>query len=182
EVGACAAVLLRHAHAQEPDVGEARQQRAREAVLAIPLRGVGCDLGLGDLTSEGLDRPLLRRQLEVHGGTINPMRWAALGLGIVLLTGCGFHAASPESVVRAWSASLNRNDNEGAARLFADGAKVIQDGETTLETHADAVSWNAGLPCGGRITSLQQHGDQVSATFALTDRPHHLCGGPGQAA
>jgi hypothetical protein len=110
------------------------------------------------------------------------MKWALLAVAATALAGCGSHPASPESVVRAWSASLDRNDNEGAARLFVDGATVIQNGELTLDTHADAVTWNAGLPCGGVITSLQKHGDQVTAVFRLTERPHHECDAPGQPA
>jgi limonene-1,2-epoxide hydrolase len=110
------------------------------------------------------------------------VRCVLLAVVATALVGCGSHSASPENVVRAWSASLDRNDNEAAARLFADGAKVIQNGELTLDTHADAVTWNAGLPCGGVITSVQKHGDQVTATFRLTERPHHRCDALGQPA
>ena len=37
-----------------------------EAVVAIPRRGVGDDLGLGQLAGEPLDLPLIGGELEVH--------------------------------------------------------------------------------------------------------------------
>lgn len=85
--------------------------------------------------------------------------------------------------MRAWSAALDRNDNERAARLFANGAQIVQNGEQTLSTHADAVRWNAGLPCGGRISRLEVHGtDEVLAIFELQERPQHRCDGAGSRA
>jgi SnoaL-like domain len=112
------------------------------------------------------------------------MRWTAIILTALALVGCGGHkSASPEQVAREWSAALNRGDNEAAARLFADGALIVQNGSETLQSHADAVRWNAGLPCGGRITGLEQHGqDEVVAQFELTERPRHSCDAPGGAA
>jgi limonene-1,2-epoxide hydrolase len=109
----------------------------------------------------------------------------AILLGLLALTACGEKkAASAPEVVRAWSAALDRNDNEHAARLFADGAQVIQNGETILATHADALRWNAALPCGGRISHLEVRGkDQVLAIFQLEERPQHRCdANGGQAA
>jgi len=105
-------------------------------------------------------------------------------LALLLLTGCSGHkAASASEVARAWSAALNRDDNEAAARLFASGAEVVQNGGMILQTHADAVRWNAGLPCGGRITSLQPRGKEaVLAVFQLTDRPQHQCDATGGRA
>ncbi len=113
------------------------------------------------------------------------MRLAAILLGLLALTACGGQkAASPTEVVRAWSAALDRNDNDAAGRLFADAAQVIQNGAlTTLPTHAAAVRWNSLLPCGGEITSLEVHGNQqVVAVFKLTERPRHTCDAPGEQA
>ena len=85
--------------------------------------------------------------------------------------------------MRAWSAALDANDNEHAARLFADDAQIVQNGEQILQTHADAVRWNAGLPCGGRISHLELHGDdEVLAIFELRNRPQHRCDGLGSQA
>lgn len=106
-------------------------------------------------------------------------------LVLLSLTACGGKkAASAPDVVRAWSAALDRNDNEQAARLFAPGALVVQNGELTLSTHADAVRWNAGLPCGGRISHLDVHGkSEVLVVFELQPRPQHRCdSNGGQAA
>ena len=49
EVGAGAAVLLRHAHAHQPELGELRVEIVRETVLAIPVRGVRLDLRLREI-------------------------------------------------------------------------------------------------------------------------------------
>jgi hypothetical protein len=113
------------------------------------------------------------------------MRLSATLLVLLALTACGGQkTASAPDVVRAWSAALDRNDNERAARLFAHGAQVVQNGELTLATHADAVRWNAGLPCGGRISHLEVQGTgQVLAVFELQPRPQHRCdSNGGQAA
>jgi hypothetical protein len=112
------------------------------------------------------------------------VRWTALALAALALTGCGGHkTADAATVARAWSAAIDRNDNEAAARLFDDGAQVVQDGFLTFQTHADAVRWNAALPCGGRITHLEAHGkDEVVAQFELTERPQHSCDAPGGVA
>jgi hypothetical protein len=106
-------------------------------------------------------------------------------LGAVLaLTACGGHnSPSAESVARAWSAALDRSDNEAAASLFADGAQVIQSDETVLASHADAVTWNAALPCGGRIEKvIQRAPDEVLVVFLLGERPRHTCDAPGADA
>jgi limonene-1,2-epoxide hydrolase len=112
------------------------------------------------------------------------MRFAVVTVAVIALTACGGHAASsPESVARAWSAALDRNDNEAAGRLFADGAQVVQGAEIVLQDHADAVQWNALLPCGGTITSVTANGrDQVLVIFKLTERPRHRCDAPGAKA
>jgi limonene-1,2-epoxide hydrolase len=113
------------------------------------------------------------------------MRLAAIMLALLALTACGGHhkTTSPGEVVRAWSAALDRNDSEAGARLFADGARVIQGDVQTLATHSDAVQWNASLPCGGTITLLEPRSNgEVLAVFSLTDRPGHLCDGPGDQA
>jgi hypothetical protein len=113
------------------------------------------------------------------------MRLVATLLAVLALTACGggSSSASAPEVVRAWSAALDRNDNEHAARLFADGAQIVQNGEEILLTHADAVRWNAGLPCGGRISHLVLHGkSQVLAIFELRNRPHHRCDAVGGQA
>ena len=99
------------------------------------------------------------------------------------LAGCGSTPPSPESVVRAWSQELNTGDNADAAKLFAPGAEIVQAGTTLrLDTQAEALAWNAALPCSGRIVSIKTNGDTTSATFILGDRPKRTCDGPGQRA
>jgi hypothetical protein len=78
---------------------------------------------------------------------------------------------------------VNAGHDDEAADLFAPGARVVQgDRLFVLRTHRDAVNWNAGLPCSGRVVSIKRRGDLVTATFLLGERPHHLCDGPGAEA
>jgi limonene-1,2-epoxide hydrolase len=99
------------------------------------------------------------------------------------LAGCGSTPPSPESVVRAWSQELNTGDNQAAAKLFAPDAEIVQAGTTLrLHTQAEAVAWNAALPCSGRIVSIKTSGDTTRATFILGDREKSKCDGPGQRA
>ncbi|MDX6513596.1 MAG: hypothetical protein QOE36_3100 [Gaiellaceae bacterium] len=109
---------------------------------------------------------------------------AAAAILLVALGGCGSHGAdSPATVVRAWSHALNTGDNVAAAALFARGAAVIQgQEELQLRTRADAVRWNAALPCSGKIVALVVKGETVTATFLLGDRPSSPCDGPGRRA
>jgi limonene-1,2-epoxide hydrolase len=113
---------------------------------------------------------------------LRPQLALLLIFGLVLAA-CGSKPPSPESVVRAWSEELNQGDNQAAAKLFAPGAEVVQAGTTRrLETQAQAVAWNAALPCSGRIVSIKTHGDTTTATFVLGDRQQRKCDGPGRRA
>src|SRR5437016_8491939 len=99
------------------------------------------------------------------------------------LAGCGSTPPSAESVVRAWSQQLNVGDNQGAAKLFAPGAEIVQAGTTLrLNTQAEAIAWNAALPCSGRIVSIKSSGNSTRATFVLGNRQKSKCDGPGQKA
>jgi limonene-1,2-epoxide hydrolase len=107
---------------------------------------------------------------------------APLG-AVALLTGCGSGSPSAESVVRAWSAALNQDDNNTAASLFAKNAEVVQNGQVlTLRDRHDALAWNSALPCSGRIVSIHTRGQTATATFVLGDRQHSRCDGPGEKA
>ena len=107
----------------------------------------------------------------------------AIGVVAALaLAGCGTSSSSPEAVVRAWSAALNRGDNESAADLFAADARIIQGDEQRLHGHDDAVAWNASLPCSGRIVALEPRRERVTVTFVLGDRTTSRCDGPGARA
>ena len=102
---------------------------------------------------------------------------------LALLAGCGGGRPSPSSIVRAWSKALDAGDNDAAADLFAPNAQVVQGSVVTrLRTHADAIVWNAGLPCSGKIVALSTSGATVTATFLLGDRPTSACDGPGHRA
>jgi hypothetical protein len=102
---------------------------------------------------------------------------------LLLLTACGGGDPSPESVARAWSESVNSNDDDGAARLFAPGARVVQgDVVRRLDTLAEARAWHSTLPCAGRIAALRARGETVRVTFVLYDRQRRECDAPGERA
>jgi hypothetical protein len=105
-------------------------------------------------------------------------------LAAAVVGGCGGHASrSPADVARSWSAALDRNDNDAAGLLFADGARIVQNGELVLANHADAVQWNRSLPCGGTIISVSPRGKtDVLVVFRLGERPRHRCDSPGSRA
>ena len=65
--------------------------------------------------------------------------------------------------------------------MFAVGAKVIAgDSIRILRNRDQAVAFNAGLPCSGRIVKLKAAGAEVTATFELADRATHRCHGVGE--
>jgi hypothetical protein len=104
---------------------------------------------------------------------------------LVLLTvaGCGGEPPSAESVVRAWSASVNSGDNAAAARLFARGATVVRNGKVrTLRSYNAARGWNAALRWCGRIVSVRENDTTVRAVFVLRTRERFGCTGPGERA
>jgi hypothetical protein len=51
-----------------------------------------------------------------------------------------------------------------------------------LTSRALAIGFNNALPCAGRITAIQVHGDRAIATFVLGQRPKHHCSAPGVKA
>jgi limonene-1,2-epoxide hydrolase len=85
-------------------------------------------------------------------------------------------------VVLAWSAAINRNDNDAAADLFAKDAVVAQSSVFKLVDKATAVLWNDGLPCAGTVVELRMVQTAVVATFVLGERPKHQCDAPGHRA
>ena len=126
------------------------------------------------------------------------MRLAALGVVLlVALSACGGGstrssgdsarsgndpARSPADVVRDWSDALDAYDNDRAASLFARNIAIVQgDQLVRLRTHGQAIAWNKGLPCAGKIVSLRQRGSSVEATFRIRSGPHRHCQDPAGA-
>ena len=72
-------------------------------------------------------------------------------------------------------------ENIAAAGLFAADAKVVAgDSVRVLRNRNQAVAFNAGLPCSGRIVNLKAVGAEVTATFSLADRSTNECRGVGE--
>ncbi len=86
----------------------------------------------------------------------------------------------PAAVVRAWTAALNRSDNEAGARLFARNAVVVQNGlRLVLSTHELALLWMQGVPCSGRIVRITVTKNIADAVFVLGPRKGITCDAPG---
>jgi len=100
---------------------------------------------------------------------------------VLAFGGCaGGGTASAEEVVRNWSESLNADDNDRAADIFAKGAEVVQAGMSyRLSRHDEAVRWNAALPCNGKIVELEVDDDEVTVVFVLSDSKTMPCDAPG---
>ena len=112
-------------------------------------------------------------------------RAGLLLVGLLVLASPAGAARSPAAVVRAWSAAINRGDNEAAANLFARNATVAQGSYVLpLRTHKLAVLWNKSLPCAARILTLTVDRRGVAdATFRLRNRsPVQRCDAPGAKA
>ena len=110
-----------------------------------------------------------------------------LAVAVLAITAAPSAQGAPtqtEQVVRAWSAALNANRNETAARLFAPNAEIVQGTlDVRLKTHKLAVAFNQSLPCAGRIVALKIAGWSATATFVLGQRPkHHCTAAPGEKA
>src|SRR5262245_8269959 len=75
-------------------------------------------------------------------------------------------AAQMKAVVREWSKRLNAGDNAGIARLFALPSIVAQGPYAySFKTRKQLAEWHSGLPCSGRIVSIEIHGRNAIAVF-----------------
>ena len=80
---------------------------------------------------------------------------------------------------------MNTDDNEGAARLFAEGARVVQPGNEVrrLETFAEARSLEQlAAVLGPDPQPDRARGHRASVTFVLGERPNKSATGPASAA
>jgi hypothetical protein len=133
----------------------------------------------------------------------------ALALTLATLAGCGDTEDEPESsatgsdtaaasegiagdadpeavkVISMWSQELRRGDIGAAAELFAIPSLAENPPiRIRIESKSDARSFNALLPCGGRLIRAEGEGKVTTATFRLTERPGAgQCGdGTGETA
>ena len=107
------------------------------------------------------------------------MRRAQLFLVVlaVAAAGCGGSShRTPAEVVRAWSAALNRGDEEAAAALFGPNAVFVAgDYQTVLRTREQALAFHREMVWCGPIVRLRAHSDEVEAQFSLASRPNAHC-------
>jgi hypothetical protein len=114
---------------------------------------------------------------------------ATLVLALVLAAPPAAGASSPtrsqqmKAIVHAWSVRLNAGDNAGVARLFAVPSTIIQGSLAyRFKTRAQLALWHSGLPCSGRIVSIEIEGQVATAVFRLGDRRTSKCDAPGMLA
>jgi SnoaL-like domain len=96
----------------------------------------------------------------------------------VAAAGCGGSHGhkTPAQVVRAWSAALNRGDEEAAAALFGPKAVFVAgDYQTVLRTREQVLAFHREIVWCGPIVRLAAHGDEVEAQFSLASRPTAHC-------
>lgn len=81
-------------------------------------------------------------------------------------------------VIEGWLAAVRRADFEKAGSYFAIPSRVQNGGPPeTLDNPALAIAWNATLPCGAVLTTIQPGFDGfVVARFRLTERRNGQCG------
>ena len=99
------------------------------------------------------------------------------GVLAVAATGCGGSShRTPAQVVRAWSAALNRGDEEAASSLFGPKAVFVAgDYRNVLRTRAQALAFNRSIGWCGPIVRLARERDEIVAQFALVSRPSGHC-------
>ena len=102
------------------------------------------------------------------------MRRAQLFLVVlaVAAAGCGGSShRTPAEVVRAWSAALNRGDEEAAAELFGPNAVFVAgDYQTVLRTREQVLAFHREMVWCGPIVRLRAQSDEVEAQFSLASR------------
>jgi hypothetical protein len=102
--------------------------------------------------------------------------WCFLAVLALAGAGCGGGGKSATQVVRAWSAAVNRGDDEAAAALFGPQVVILAgDHRRMLRTPAQVLAFNRALGWCGPIVRLARSGDEIVARFALTSRPGRRC-------
>jgi hypothetical protein len=112
-----------------------------------------------------------------------------LALAAIGIAGCGSDGSSTTGggppvpggarmadvqVIENWVAALDRNDIAAAAGYFA--VPSVAENGILIRIHdlRDAETFNATLPCGGKVVRAVSVGKFTTATFRLSERP-----GPG---
>jgi SnoaL-like domain len=95
----------------------------------------------------------------------------------IAAAGCGGSSRrTPAQVVRAWSAAVNRGDDEAAAALFGSTVVFVAgDSRFVLRTEAQALAFHRAIGWCGPIVRLVQAGDEIVAQFSLASRPSGHC-------
>jgi SnoaL-like domain len=95
----------------------------------------------------------------------------------VAAAGCGGEShKTPAQVIRAWSAALNRGDDEAAAALFDSRVVFVAgDYQRVLRTHAQALAFNRELGWCGPIVRIAREGEEIVAQFSLASRRSGRC-------
>ena len=176
EVGARAAVLLRHADAHQPELAQLAEQRRAETRARGPTR------------RRSARSPPPRNRAPAPGSPAAPasarsprradyrdeVRRQSSSIALALTAAAATRALPPSRSRAPGAPPSNRDDNEAAARLFAPRREDRPERTELPRDPRGRRALERGLPCGGRITRLERHGkDEVIAQFELTERPRH---------
>jgi hypothetical protein len=83
-----------------------------------------------------------------------------------------------ERVIRGWLLALQRDDYDGAANYFAQGALIDQGDPYRLNGPAAARVFNASLPCRADLAGVEDEpGPRSLASFSLREGPGGPCSG-----
>jgi len=85
-------------------------------------------------------------------------------------------------VITGWSDALRGSNVDEAATFFTVPLVVSQGRSARLTTRARVRLFNAGLPCGSKVTGVERQEGYFVASFVLTERPGQRCDGPGNPA
>lgn len=112
-------------------------------------------------------------------------------LGLLLPAACGGGGGGEkretdldraERLITGWSDALRGSDVEKATDFFTVPLVVSQGRSARLTTRARVRLFNAGLPCGSKVTAVERQEGYFVASFVLTERPGQRCDGPGNPA
>ena len=140
-------------------------------LAAVAIAGAGC--GAEPERRFELRTPPERRYAEPLP-EVSAARAAAAGDRVTRA-----EARRQRPVIAGWARALRRGDEQAAARYFALPALINQASPMRLRSRREARAFNAGLPCGARLTAVAPAGPYVVATFRLTRRPDNVCDAPG---
>jgi hypothetical protein len=144
-----------------------RLHRRPVALLAVVALGAtGCGTAKHGASSSSQSATLTTPPAPPAGASAKPTRPK------------GSHRPDPAAlrVIRGWTQAQARGDVVRAASYFSLPALVANPQPLRLQTRAQLLAFNRGLPCGAKLLDAFGIHRLTVATFRLIDRPGASCG------